>query len=263
MFIDSHCHLDRLKLDVYDGDLDKAVIAARDAGVSKMLCVGIDLANAPKVLALAERYPDVCASVGVHPLDCKDELASKDELISLAGHSEVVAIGETGLDYFYAKESRDLQQASFVMHLKVASECDLPVIVHTRDAREDTLGLMRQHGDLDNAGVLHCFTESWDMAKAAMDMNYYISISGIVTFKNAEALREVVRKMPLDRLLIETDAPYLAPIPHRGKPNEPQYVADVGRFVAGLKNISVETLAEKTTENFYKLFPRAFGEGAS
>ena len=257
MFIDSHCHLDRLKLDDYDGNLDQLVAAARKAGVSKMLCVGVDLDNAADCVALTERYDDVLASVGVHPLDCKEGVPELAQLERYIHHPKVVAIGETGLDYYYSSDTVSIQQQSFINHLELAKAVQLPVIIHTRDARQDTLQLMKEHGCEKHTGVLHCFTESWDMAKAALDMNYYISISGIVTFRNASALRDVVKQLPMDRLLIETDAPYLAPVPHRGQSNEPRFVADVGRFVAELKGVSVETLAHQTTSNFYRLFTRS------
>ncbi|AMO57007.1 hydrolase TatD [Endozoicomonas montiporae] len=257
MLIDSHCHLDRLKLDQYDGDLDRAVQAARDAGVERMLCIGIDLDNADAVVDIASRYEDVFASVGVHPLEKDKPEPSLEKLIQLASHKRVVAIGETGLDYYYSSDNIPTQQQRFITHLEAAKQCSLPVIIHTRDAREDTLALIDEHADKERAGVLHCFTESWDMAKAAMDMNFYISISGIVTFRNADALRDVVRKMPLDHLLLETDAPYLAPVPHRGKSNEPKYLPDVVKCVASLKGVSQETLAQQTADNFFKLFPLA------
>ena len=169
----------------------------------------------------------------------------------------MVALGESGLDYYYSKDDKQLQQESFIVHLQAAAKAKLPVIVHTRDAREDTLRLIKEHSHEASAGVLHCFTESWEMAKQAIEMNYMISISGIVTFKKADELREVVRNIPMDRLLVETDSPYLAPVPHRGKPNEPQYVRDVAEYIAELKGISFEALATITTDNFYRLFPKA------
>ncbi len=257
MLVDSHCHLDRLKLDKYDGDLTKALESAREVGVGKMLCVGISLENREAVTKLAEDFDDVVASVGVHPLDVESGLATEQQLIEWGRHPKVVALGESGLDYYYSDESKQVQQESFAVHLRAAKQAKLPVIVHTRDARQDTLDLIAEHGCQESAGVLHCFTESWEMAEAAMDMNYYVSISGIVTFKNAEALRDVARKMPLDRLLVETDSPYLAPVPFRGKPNEPAFVREVAKFVADLKGISYEKLCEITGENFHRLFSKA------
>ncbi|BBM03755.1 TatD family hydrolase [Microbulbifer sp. GL-2] len=257
MLVDSHCHLDRLKLDKFDGDLDAVLDLARSRGVGKFLCVGISLDNADAVVEIASRYKDVVCSVGIHPLDVESGLAGVDELILMGERPNVVALGETGLDYYYSTETKEVQQQSFIAHLQAAGRAELPVIVHTRDAREDTIKLIHAHGNLETAGVLHCFTESWEMAKSALDLNYYISLSGIVTFKNAEELRDVARKLPLDRLLVETDSPYLAPVPYRGKANIPAYVREVAEFIAELRGIPYEQLAEITTENFFRLFPRA------
>lgn len=257
MLIDSHCHLDRLRLDKYEGRLEDAVEAAEQRGVQGMLCVGISLENREAVTAIAERYPRVVASVGVHPLDIESGLAKADELQAWARHPKVVALGETGLDYYYSEDSKQSQQESFRIHLEAAAQARLPVIVHTRSAKEDTLRLIAEHGNQESAGVLHCFTEDWDMARRAVDLNYLISISGIVTFRNAEALRDVVRKLPLERLMVETDSPYLAPVPYRGKPNEPAYVREVAEYVAELKNVSYEELIHATSENFFRLFPKA------
>lgn len=253
MFIDSHCHLDRLDLGPYDDNLDLAIAAARERGVERMLCIGIDMTNSPTVVAIAERYEGIYASVGVHPMDVNDQLVCVADLRQLAASPKVVAIGETGLDYHYSSDAAELQRDSFALHLQLAGELRKPVIVHTRAAQEDTLSLIREYGNPHSGGVLHCFTESWDMARQALDMNYHISFSGIVTFKNAAELREVVKQVPLDRLLIETDSPYLAPVPFRGKSNEPKYVVEVAQCVAELKGISVERLAEITSDNFNKL----------
>jgi len=221
------------------------------------VCVGISLSNREAVVNIAEQFDCVVASVGVHPCDVKEGLATQDDLVNWAQHSKVVALGESGLDYYYTEDDKALQQESFIVHLQAAKQAKLPVIVHTRDAREDTIELIKNYGCREHAGVLHCFTESWDMAKQALDLNYMVSMSGIVTFKNAAELREVAKKIPLDRLLVETDSPYLAPVPHRGKSNEPQYVRDVAEFVAELRGLSYEALAEVTTDNFYRLFPKA------
>ena len=256
MFIDSHCHLDRLKLDPYEGDVSKAVEAAFANGVSGILSVCIDLEHFQSVLDMT-RFDNVWASVGVHPLDLDGQAPTVETLKQLSDHPKVVAIGETGLDYYYSKDRKQQQQEWFAMQLTAAAEQQLPIIVHTRDAREDTLSLIASHGSRESAGVMHCFTESWDMAKKAMDMNFYISFSGIVTFNNADELRDVARKVPLDRILVETDSPYLAPVPFRGKSNEPKYVPEVGKFIADLKGVSVETLAEHTTNNFFTLFNKA------
>ncbi len=255
MLIDSHCHLDRLDLTPYDGSLDAALDAARARGVEKFLCIGVDATNAPVVQALAEQYADVFCSVGVHPLDLKDSTQTDlDWLLTALDHPRTVAIGETGLDYHYEPDLAEQQKDSFAVHLQAAKITGKPVVIHTRAARADTLTLLRE-ADLPNAGVLHCFTEDWEMARVALDMGYYISLSGIVTFRNAEALREVARQVPADRLLVETDSPYLAPIPHRGKPNEPQFVCEVASFLAELRGVPVETLWQQTGDNFHRLFP--------
>ncbi|MGP0174089.1 TatD family hydrolase [Pseudomonas sp. NCHU5208] len=257
MLIDSHCHLDRLDLAAHGGSLDAALDAARAAGVGHFLCIGVSADNAATVKNLAERYADVDCSVGVHPLDLEPGAEpALDWLLGELAHPKVVAIGETGLDYHYEPESAALQQASFRLHLEAARITGKPVIVHTREARADTLALLREAA-LPQAGVLHCFTEDWEMAKAALDIGFYISLSGIVTFRNAEALREVARQVPADRLLVETDSPYLAPVPHRGKPNLPQYVREVAEYLAVLRGVSYETLAEQTGNNFKRLFPLA------
>lgn len=257
MLIDSHCHLDRLDLAAHGGSLDAALDAARAAGVGHFLCIGVSADNAATVKNLAERYPDVDCSVGVHPLDLEPGAEpALDWLLGELAHPKVVAIGETGLDYHYEPESAALQQASFRLHLDAARITGKPVIVHTREARADTLALLREAA-LPQAGVLHCFTEDWEMAKVALDIGFYISLSGIVTFRNAEALREVARQVPVDRLLVETDSPYLAPVPHRGKPNLPQYVREVAEYLAVLRGVSYETLAEQTSSNFKRLFPLA------
>lgn len=257
MLIDSHCHLDRLDLSAHGGSLDAALAAARGRGVGHFLCIGISADNAAAVKALSERYTDVDCTVGVHPLDLQPGVApALDWLLAELNHPHVVAIGETGLDYHYEPEAAELQRQAFRLHLQAAQLTGKPVIVHTREARADTLALLREAA-LPQAGVLHCFTEDWPMAKAALDLGFYISLSGIVTFRNADALRDVARQVPADRLLIETDAPYLAPIPHRGKPNLPEYVRDVAEFLAPLRGVDVDTLAEQTTHNFQRLFPLA------
>lgn len=257
MLVDSHCHLDRLDLSAHDGSLDAALQAARSCGVGHFLCIGVSAENAADVKALTDRYDDVDCSVGVHPLDVQPGAApALDWLLGELNHPRVVAIGETGLDYHYEPQAAELQQLSFRVHLEAAQQTGKPVVIHTRGARQDTLSMLRE-ADLPHAGVLHCFTEDWDMAKAALDMGYYISLSGIVTFRNADALRDVARQVPADRLLVETDSPYLAPIPHRGKPNLPQYVREVAEFLAMLRGESYERFCEQTTENFKRLFPLA------
>ena len=257
MLVDSHCHLDRINLSPYDGQLSGAIQAAHTCGIQQMLCIGISLENIQTVIDIAQQHPGVVASVVVHPCDVKEGTASAEQLLQWAQQPKVVALGETGLDYHYETESKALQHESFALHLEVGGKTGLPVVVHTREARDDTIDLIKTYGSLEHAGVLHCFTEDWGMAKRVLDLNYYISISGIVTFKNAEQIRDVVRKMPIDRLLVETDSPYLAPVPYRGKPNEPRYVREVAEFVAEVRGMAFEDLAQQTTENFYCLFTRA------
>lgn len=255
LLVDSHCHLDRLDLSAHGGSLEAALDAARSRGVGHFLCIGVSAENAEAVRNLARRYPDVDCSVGIHPLDVAPTgVPDLQWLLAELDHPHVVAIGETGLDYHYEPETAEVQKASFQLHLDAAKVTGKPVIVHTRAAQSDTLALLKT-ASLPQAGVLHCFTEDWAMAKAALDMGFYISLSGIVTFRNAEALREVARKVPADRLLVETDSPYLAPIPYRGKPNLPQYVYEVAAFLADLRGVPFMELAAQTTENFRRLFP--------
>jgi len=257
MLVDSHCHLDRLDLAQHDGSLDAALQAARDRGVGHFLCIGVSADNAAAVKAIAERYADVDCSVGIHPLDLQaDQQPALDWLLAELAHPRVVAIGETGLDYHYEPDAAPRQREAFRLHLEAARRTGKPVIVHTREARADTLELLREAA-LPQAGVLHCFTEDWDMAHAALDLGFYISLSGIVTFRNADALREVARRVPADRLLVETDSPYLAPVPHRGKANLPQYVYEVARFLAELRGEDFEAFSRQTTQNFKRLFPLA------
>lgn len=255
--VDSHCHLDRLKLDAYGGDFDALMAATAAAGVSHMLCIGVDLASFPQVRTLAERWPQVFASVGVHPLYRNAEAATLMELKTLSAHPKVVAIGETGLDYLDDPVDAKEQQQRFATHILAARETGLPLIVHTRGAREDTLAMLREYGGGKVRGVLHCFTEDLATAEAAIKLGFYISISGIVTFRNAEALRDVVRALPLERLLIETDSPWLAPVPYRGKQNEPRFVSEVAQAVAALQGISPAELASATRKNFFRLFIKA------
>lgn len=254
MLVDSHCHLDRLNLDRYPHGLSDAIASAQERGVGKMLCVCISEQNKAQVLDIARQFDQVYASVGVHPSDVDTDIVSVERLSQWATAEKVIALGETGLDYYYSADNADNQKQSFANHLIAGRQLNLPVIIHTRDARDDTLALMREHGSGESSGVMHCFTETWEMAKAALDLNFYISISGIVTFKNADALRDVVRKIPLDKLLVETDSPYLAPIPFRGKPNEPKYVREVAEYIADLRGVSFSELAETTSNNFTKLF---------
>ena len=254
MFVDSHCHLDRLKQS--PESLVETLNFARTRGVEHFLCVCVSVNDYDSMLETVKDFNDVSVSCGVHPLH-QDEACSYDGLLEKASRHEVVAIGETGLDYFYSPESKDVQLQSFIDHIKVANETKKPLIIHTRDAREDTINLLKAHKAPHTKGVLHCFTESLEMAEAAMELDFYISISGIVTFNSAQELREVVKAIPLERLLIETDSPWLAPVPHRGKQNQPGYVVEVAEFIAELKGITVAELARITTENFYTLFSLA------
>lgn len=253
MIVDSHCHLDRLDFDKLGQTLEQTLQTARAKQVEHFLCVSVTLDQFPSMLEKIMPYDDVSASCGVHPLNQEDKL-DPQLLRELSQHKKVVAIGETGLDYYYAQDTHAIQQESFVEHIAVANELNKPLIIHTRDAREDTINLMKAHNAQNCGGVLHCFTEDWDMAKKALDLGFYISISGIVTFKNAVELKDVVKQIPLDRLLIETDSPYLAPVPYRGKTNQPAYVQDVAYYIADLKGLSYKELANATTQNFYQLF---------
>jgi len=257
MFVDSHCHLDRLDLSAHNNSLEPVLKAAAQRDVSRMLCVAIDMQLFPQMIQTIEKLDNVYGSVGVHPLHVDQGLIEIEQLLEHANNPKIVALGETGLDYFYQKDTIEQQQESFIRHLKASTQSKLPVIVHTRDAREDTINILRQHADTNVGGVLHCFTENWEMAEQALELNYAISFSGIVTFRNAEPLRDVVRQVPLDSILIETDAPYLTPVPHRGKPNEPQYVVEVAQCIADIKGVSVEQVAEITTANFERIFPKA------
>ncbi|MCG8051847.1 MAG: TatD family hydrolase [Candidatus Thiodiazotropha endolucinida] len=257
MLVDSHCHLDRVALDHYANDFGQFVASTLDRGISHMLCVSIDLESWPSMVSLVESYPQISVSVGVHPNDRERRDPSPHELVELAQHPKVVAIGETGLDYFHGKGDLEWQRMRFRQHIEAAKQADLPLIIHTRDAREDTLSIMQSQGADQAGGVMHCFTENWSMAERALEMGFFISFSGIITFKNAADLREVVKQVPIQQLLIETDSPYLAPVPYRGKPNQPIYVHQVAECVAEIKGLSVDEVAAQTTENYYRCFPLA------
>ncbi|EPC03893.1 TatD family hydrolase [Litchfieldella anticariensis FP35 = DSM 16096] len=257
MFIDSHCHLDRLDLSAHEGDLGAALEAARARDVRQFLAIAVTLDDVPGLAALSRVHHDVVISAGVHPLH---DVASEPTVADIKECAEThaaVAIGETGLDYHYDSIPRERQHERFRRHLVAANELELPVIVHTREAKDDTLALIRECTDPAVGGVLHCFTEDMDMAREAVRHGFYISLSGIVTFRNATSLRDLARQIPLDRLLIETDSPYLAPVPHRGKPNEPQWVVEVAECIARERDISIDEVAMQTTANFYHLFRAA------
>lgn len=252
--IDSHCHLDSLDYETRHKNVDEVIENAKARGVHHFLSVCTTLGRFDAMKALTAHRNDVSLSCGVHPLNVEDEPFNYDKLLELAQDPKVVAIGETGLDYHYTPETKALQQSLFVQHIEAANKLNKPLIIHSRSAREDTMDMLEQNGAKKCGGVLHCFTEDWAMAKRALDIGFYISISGIITFRNAEELRDVVRKVPLDRLLVETDSPYLAPIPYRGKPNQPAYVRETCEYVATLKGVSTEELARITTENVQHLF---------
>ena len=257
MLVDSHCHLDRLDLTPYDGKLEGALNNAREHGVGHMLCVCIDLEHLEDVLAPARQYDFVTASVGVHPNEHEGEEPDCDRLVALAQDEQVVAIGETGLDYFRSEGDLEWQRERFRQHIAAAKQTAKPLIIHMRDATADTLKILKEENAAEAGGVMHCFVEDWNTAKAAMDMNFHISFSGIVTFNSARDLQDVARKMPLDRMLVETDAPYLAPVPYRGKSNQPAYVRYVAEKIAELRNTDVESIAAATTDNYFKLFSSA------
>ncbi|MCB1724052.1 MAG: TatD family hydrolase [Gammaproteobacteria bacterium] len=257
MLVDSHCHLDRVDLAPYDQDFSRLMQTTRDAGVSHLLCVSIDLESYPDMLALVEDYPEISVSVGVHPSDDDRREPSLEELVSLAGHPRNVAIGETGLDYYRANGDVEWQRQRFRTHIRAAREAGKPLIIHTRDARDDTIAILREEKASEVGGVMHCFTETWEMAQAALELNFYISFSGIVTFRNAEALRDVAARIPDDRLLIETDSPYLAPVPFRGRPNEPRHVARVAEAVAAVRGVETDTVVRQSHDNFFRLFGAA------
>ena len=252
--VDSHCHLN---FEPLNAELEDVFWRARDNGVGHMLCVSVTLETYPEIRAIAQAHPNVFASVGVHPNEREGREPDVDELAQLARDERVVAIGETGLDYYRSQGDMAWQQERFRCHIRAAKASGRPLIIHTRDAAMDTLRIMREEGAGDIGGVMHCFTESQEVARQALEQNFYISFSGIVTFRNAEALREVAKQVPAERLLIETDAPYLAPVPFRGKTNEPAYVKHVAECLASLRATSLEDIAEHTTRNFFTLFRRA------
>ncbi len=254
MLVDSHCHLDCLEGSEQPQRLEQYLVDARAAGVGGFLCVSIDMENWPKVKAIADAHDDIYASVGVHPNHREGHEPEVTELVELADDEKIIAIGETGLDYFRSDGDLQWQRDRFCRHIEAAKRSRKPLIIHTREARDDTIDILRRENASEVGGVMHCFTENWAMAKAALDMNFYISFSGIVTFRSATELQEVARKVPADRILVETDCPYLAPVPHRGKQNEPAYVRHVAEFVAQLRGVPLEDLAATTSENFCRLF---------
>lgn len=257
MLVDSHCHLNMLDLAPFNDDLNQVLTAAKEAGIGYMLCVSVDMNTLPAVIKIAESYSNVFASVGLHPTEITDAEPSIEQLVQFASHPKVVAIGETGLDYYRDDTQKMVQQQRFRRHIQAAKIVNKPLIVHTRMARTDTIQILKEENASSIGGVLHCFTESWEMAQQALAENFYISFSGIVTFQNAKELKEIAKLVPLDRMLVETDAPFLAPMPHRGKSNQPAYVRLVAEYIAGLRSISFESVAEQTTKNFFNLFKQA------
>jgi TatD DNase family protein len=250
-FVDSHCHINFPDL---AANLDSVLAQMHENHVVSALCVSVNLADFPQVLALAEQYPHIYASVGVHP-DYEDvEEPSVEHLVKLAQHPKIIAIGETGLDYFRLTGDLEWQRDRFRTHIRAARASGKPLIIHTRSAAEDTLRIMQEERADDIGGVMHCFTESWEVAEAAIAMGFYISFSGIVTFKNAKQLKDVAQRVPLERILIETDSPYLAPVPHRGKTNQPAYVKHVAEEIALLRGMSADEVGRLTTKNFGRLF---------
>jgi TatD DNase family protein len=249
--IDSHCHINFPQL---GADLDGVLARMHSAGVTTALCVSVTLETFPQVLSIAQANPGVYASVGVHPDETGGKDPQSEQLIDLADQARVVAIGETGLDYYRLEGDLEWQRQRFRTHIRAAKQAGKPLIIHTREAGADTIRIMREEGADAVGGVMHCFTETWEIAKGALDLGFMISFSGILTFKSADSLREVARKVPLEATLIETDSPYLAPVPHRGKTNEPAYVRFVGEELARVKEIPLEAVAEATSANFRRLF---------
>ncbi len=252
--VDSHCHLDRLDLEPFDGQLANALQAASEQGVGHMLCVCIDLEHLDDVLKPAREFDFVSASVGVHPNETDGREPGVEELVKLADDEQIVAIGETGLDYFRSEGDLEWQRDRFRNHIAAAKETGKPLIIHMRDAAEDTLRILKEEKADEVGGVMHCFTENREVANKALDLNFMISFSGIVTFNSAKELKEVAKMVPADRMLVETDSPYLAPVPYRGKSNQPAYVRQVAEHVAELRQSSLEEIARQTTANYFSLF---------
>ena len=254
MLIDSHCHLDRIDLKPYNNDFNSFMDEAKAIEIEHLLCIAIDLEAYPQMLNLVQDYQNISVTVGVHPNVSDGQEPTVEELIALGNNDKVSGIGETGLDYFRSEGDLEWQRQRFRNHIHAAKTLNKPLIIHTREAKEDTLRILKEENAEQVGGIIHCFTEDWAFAKAAMDLNFYISFSGIVTFNNTDSIKEVAKKMPTNRMLIETDSPYLAPVPFRGKPNYPIYVKYVAEQLALLKGVSVNKIAELSTNNFYELF---------
>ena len=251
MLVDSHCHIPMLGKEM---DVNEVIANAKALGVEHMLCVSVDLETYPEILSLAEEHERIYASVGVHPNTTMQDEVTQETLVKLAANEHVIAIGETGLDYFRSEGDLEWQRDRFRTHIKAAKSVNKPLIIHTRNVGEDITRILDEEGADEVGGVMHCFVEDWETAQKAMDMNFYISFSGIVTFKNAKEVQEVAKQVPLEQMLVETDSPYLTPMPYRGKPNQPGYTRYVAEFIAELKGISFEQVAEQTTTNFFNLF---------
>ena len=252
--IDSHCHLNFPEL---INRIPEVLENAAAHDIHRMLCIATSWENQQAVLTLAEQHPEIFAAIGIHPTTEGGHEASTEELVSAAAHERVIAIGETGLDYFRSSGDLTWQHERFHRHIEAGRQTGLPIIIHTRAAAEDTMATLREHRAEECGGVMHCFAEGWDIAEQALDMGFYISFSGIVTFKSAKNVQEVAQRTPLDRILVETDSPYLAPAPHRGKTNEPAYTKHTAEFVAELRGMPYEEVRDATTENFYRLFAKA------
>ncbi len=254
MLIDSHCHLDRIDLEPYQNDFGCFMQEVKNSQIEHLLCIAIDLEAYPAMLDLVAGYDNCSVSVGVHPNVQEGKEPSVDELIELGKADKVIAIGETGLDYFRSTGDLQWQHQRFRNHINAAKALNKPLIIHTREAKYDTLRILTEEGADEVGGIIHCFTEDWAFAQQALDLNFYISFSGIVTFNSAKDIQEVAKKIPADRFLIETDSPYLAPMPFRGRPNYPIYVRYVAEYIAQLRDTSFSTIAEQSTINFYRLF---------
>jgi len=254
MLIDSHCHLDRLDLKPYQNDFSCFMQEVKNSHIEHLLCIAIDLEAYPAMLEMVENYPQISVSVGVHPNVHEGQEPTVDELIALGSIDKVIAIGETGLDYFRSTGDLNWQHQRFRNHINAAKALKKPLIIHTREAKQDTLRILKEENAQEVGGIIHCFTEDWEFAQQALDLNFYISFSGIVTFNSAKEIQEVAKKVPADRFLIETDSPYLAPVPHRGRPNYPTYIRFVAEQIAKLRGVSVEEITELSTANFYRLF---------
>jgi TatD DNase family protein len=256
VLVDSHCHLD---FDVFDEDRQETIQRARDAGVATMVTICTRVTRFEEIRAIAETDENIWCSVGIHPHQAEEEpVVTIEDLVSRAAHPKVIGIGETGLDYYYDNSPRELQETSFRTHIAASRETGLPLIVHTRDADEDMADILEDEmGKGAFPGVLHCFSSGRRLAERALDIGFYISLSGIVTFKNAQDLRDIAKDVPVDRILVETDSPFLAPIPNRGKRNEPAFVADTAAKVAELKGVDKHALSMASTENFFRLFSKA------